>query len=624
MLEAIRDRAQGWIAKVILALLIIPFALWGVDSYFAGTGKEAPAARIDDHEISQRDFAQALQEQQEALGIRTDDRVMRERVLDQLINTRLLAIGAREAGFTILEPQIHAFLFDVEIFQENGQFSDARMDNWLRSRGMGRDELLHMIGEDLLLRQVQIGLGEGAVVARPVAQRLAGLLQQQREINELRFDGKNHLGEIKIGDAELQAYYQARQADFATPAQVRLEYLSFSLRDLETAVQISAEQARQFYEANLTRYQEPELRRASHILIRVDADASAEARAAAKARADALLLEVRAAPGKFAELARKHSQDPGSAANGGDLGAFSREMMVKPFADMVWSLKPAEIGEVVETQFGYHIIRLESIAPGAKMSFEVVRADIERELREAEAQRRFIEAAERFSNLVFEQPDSLSPAAAEFELKVQQSGWLSQGQANIQPAFLAHPRVLAAVFSADAVNRRENIEALEVAPNHLVAARVIEHRPPGVRPLTEVAGEIRAILTAQAARKLAVAAGERALASARAGQAPNGFSPAMTVSRIQPLGLPTQALRAIFQADAGKLPAYAGVETDEGFRLYRINQVLAGAAPDDLVQTIRNDLRRLTMNEEMQAYLASLKAKASIEITPGTLDGEGE
>lgn len=624
MLEAIRNRSKGWIAKVILGLLIIPFALWGVDSYFSGTGEEAPAARIGDHEISQRDFAQALQEQQEELGIRSDDSAMRERVLDQLINTRLLSTSAREIGFTILEPQIHAVLFGVEIFQENGQFSEARMDNWLRSRDMGRGELLNMIGEDLLLRQVQIGLGEGAVVARPVAQRLAGLLNQQREVSELRFDSKDHAQGIKIEDAELQAYYQARQADFATPAQVRLEYLSFSLSDLATAVRVSPEQVRQFYEANLTRYQEPELRRASHILIRVDADASAEARTAAKARADALLLEVRAAPGKFAELARMHSQDPGSAANGGDLGAFGREMMVKPFADMVWSLQPGEIGEVLETQFGYHIIRLESVVPGAKMSFEVVRDDIERELTETEAQRRFIDAAERFSNLVYEQPDSLAPAATEFELKIQQSGWLGQGQTDIEPAFLAHPRMLAAVFSESAVVRRENTEALEVAPNHLLAARVIEHRPPGVRPLADVAGDIRAILTTQAARKLAVAAGEKALAGARAGQVPGGLSAAMTVSRIQPRGLSTQALRVIFQADGGKLPAYAGVETEEGYRLYRISRVFAEQVPDGLVETIGNDLRHLTMNEEMRAYLASLKAKTRIKITPGTLDARNE
>lgn len=624
MLEAIRDRAQGWIAKVILALLIVPFALWGVDSYFSGTGKEAPAAKIGDIEISQREFAKAMQEQQEALGVRVEEAALRERVMDQLINTRLLSQAARDTGFTILEPQVQAVLFGVEVFQENGGFSEVRMDNWLRGRGMGRGELLAMIGEDLLLKQVQIGLGEGALVPRPVARRLAGLLHQRREVNELVFAGKDFTRAVAIDDARVQQEYAARRGDFTTPAQVRLEYLTLSQRDLEVGIRIGDEQARAHYEANLARYQEPELRRASHILIKVDADADAAARAAARAKAESLLAETRKTPARFAELAREHSQDPGSAANGGDLGSFGRDMMVKPFADAVWGMQPGNIADIVETQFGYHIIRLDGVTAGAKLAFDVVKADIQRELVETEAQRRFIEAAERFSNLVYEQPDSLQPAAAEFELKIRQSGWIGQGQREAEPALLAHPRLLDAVFSEDAVGKRQNTEALEVSPNMLVSARVVEHRPPGVRPLAEVAGEIRASLVNAAARELAIEAGAKALAGARAGQAPGGLSTAMNVSRIQPLGLPSESLRAIFQADATTLPAYVGVESADGYRLYRINRVDAAEAPGELVETIRTDLRRLTMNEEMRAYLASLKAKAKIVIRPGVLDGKAE
>ncbi len=624
MLEAIRDRAQGWIAKVILALLIIPFALWGVDSYFSGTGKEAPAAKIDDHEITQREFTKALQEQRESLGGAVDDAALRQRVMDQLINTRLLAVRAREAGFSILDPQIHAVLLGIEIFQENGQFSETRMENWLRSRGMGRGELLAMIGDDLLLQQVQIGLGEGALVPRAVAKRMAALLSQRREVNERVFDGKEFAAAVRIDDAEIERHYAAHQNDYATPAQVRLEYVTLGQKDLEAGITVTDEQARTHYESNIARYQEPEMRRAAHILIQVDAGADAAKRQAAKARAEELLREARANPAKFAELARQHSQDPGSAANGGDLGFFTRDMMVKPFSDMVWSLKPDEFGEVVETQFGYHVIRLLAVTPGARMAFDAVKGDIVRELTEAEAQRRYIEAAERFSNLVYEQADSLQPAAAEFGLPLRQSGWIARDQRDVTPAFLAHPRLMSAVFSDEAVAQRQNTEAIEVAPNMLVAARVLEHRPPGIRPLADVAAQIRARLTAEAARKLAIEAGTKALAQANAGEVPAGLSAPMPVSRMQPSGLPAAALRKIFQVDSTRLPAYVGVESDEGYRLYRVNRVEEGVVPPGLDETLRKDLRRLTINEEMRAYIAQLKAGAKIKITPGTLDGKAD
>lgn len=624
MLEAIRDRAQGWIAKVILALLIIPFALWGVDSYFSGTGKEAPAVKIDDTEISQREFAKALQDQRESLGVPVDDAALRQRVMDQLINTRLLSMRARDVGFTVLDPQIQAVLLGIEIFQDNGQFSEARMENWLRSRGMGRGELFAMIGDDLLLQQVQIGLGEGALVARPVATRMAALLSQRREVNERVFEGKDFAALVRIDEAEVERHYAAHQGDYATPAQVRLEYLTLAQRDLEAGIAVTDEQAHAHYQSNLARYQEPEMRRAAHILIQVDAGADAAKRQAAKARAEELLREVRAQPAKFGELARQHSQDPGSAANGGDLGFFTRDMMVKPFSDMVWSLTPDEFGEVVETQFGYHVIRLLAVTPGARMAFEAVKGDIVRELAEVEAQKRFIEAAERFSNLVYEQADSLQPAATEFGLPVRQSGWIVRDQRDVMPAFLAHPRLMNAVFADEAVAQRQNTEAIEVAPNMLVAARVLEHRPPGVRPLAEAAAQIRARLTADAARKLAIEAGTKALAQANAGEAPGGLSAPMPVSRMQPSGLPAAAVRAIFQVDDGRLPAYVGVESEEGYRLYRVNRVEEGAAPPGLDETLRKDLRRLTMNEEMRAYIAQLKAGAKIKITPGTLDGKAE
>lgn len=622
MLEAIRERAQGWIAKVILGLLIIPFALWGVDSYFSGGGKEPPAAEIDDSEISQREFVKALQDQQEAMGAKVEEKALRQLVMDQMVNTRVLTQAATKTGFAVLDPQIQAVLNSVEIFQENGKFSEGRLEAFLRSRSMSQGELLAMIGQDLLMKQVQIGYGEGTLASKAVAERLALLLSQQREVNEAAFDAKAYLNSVKVDDKQVEDTYRTNQNDFTTPVQVRASYVVLSQTQLEQGISVSDEQARKYYEANQSRYQEPEQRKAAHILIKVNEGSDAKTREAAKAKAEQLLAEIRKAPAKFADLARQQSQDPISGAKGGDLGSFTRDMMVKPFADAVWAMKTGEISGLVESQFGYHIIRLDGVVPGAKMGFEVVKAEIQQELKAQEAQKRFVEAADRFSNLVYEQPDSLEPAAKEFGLKVEESGWIAKGKA--EPGPLANARLLDALFGEDALTKRQNIEAVEVAPNTLVAARVIDHRPAGVRPLADVAAEIRAKLIAQAALKMALDAGKKALEAARAGEAPAGMSAPMTVSRMQPLNLPPESVKAIFRADAGKLPAFLGVESPNGYRLYRINRVAAGVPTPDMAAKIRMDMRRLMAQEEMRAYLENAKSKAKIKIAPSALEPKAE
>jgi len=609
MLEAIRERAQGWIAKVILALLIVPFALWGIDSYFSNGGKESPAATVDDVEITQKEFLKAVRDQKEALGGKVEEQALRGSVMDQLVNTRLLLNAAIDSGFSIHDPQIQAMLAGAEVFQDQGKFSQERFDAWLKSRGMTEGELMGLLRQDQLLTQIQLALGEGAVVARPSVLTLANLLGQKREVNEVVFDKKNYLKQVQVDDQAVQAEYNARKNDYATPRQARVQYLVLSLSAIEQSTPITDETIKKHYEGNLGKYQEPERRRASHILIQAADSASKEK---AKAQAEQILAELRKQPASFAALARQHSQDPGSAQKGGDLGAFARDMMVKPFADAVWSMKQGEIRGLVESSFGYHIIRLDGVIPGAKMAFDAVKEEIRQNLRREEAQRRFAEVAERFSNLVYEKPDSLEPAAKEFGLKIETSGWIDEKQAI--PAFLAHPRVQQALFADDSLNKHHNIEAVEVSPNVLVSARVVEYRPAGVRPLAQVSEEIRQKLALTQAHQQAVVMGKQALAAAQSGKEIQGWSATMALSRMQPLNVPRDAIKSVFRSDAAKLPVLVGVETAEGYRLYRITRVVsADTAPQ--LEMMRADLMRMQAQEEMRAYLEHRKAKAKIKIT---------
>lgn len=615
MLEAIRHHAKGWIAKVILGLLIVSFAIWGVESYFGGGGKEPVVASVGEIEITQREFSEALSQQREAMGGQADadDPAFRKEVLDQLINIALLGLAAEKAGMRVSDAQVEAALAAVPAFQENGAFSEARLESWLRSRGMSRARLVELLRQDILLNTLQFAYAEGTVVAPAVVQRMADLVAEQREVSERFFPSRAHRDAVKIEDAAIAAAYEEERASFATPEQVRVQYLTLSVADIEAHIEVSEAQARQYYEAHATRFQEPEQRRASHILIRIGED-----RAAARAKAERVLAEVRANPARFAELARQYSQDPGSAQNGGSLGSFVRETMVKPFADAVFAMQVGAISDLVETEFGFHIIRLDGVTPATRLGFEVVRGEIVAELRQQEAQRRFAEAAERFSNLVYEQPESLEAASQEFGLPVRESGWISRKQA--EPAWLGRPRFIEAVFSPEVLDKKHNTEAIEINPGMLVAARVIEHQPAGVRPLAEVVELIRAKLIEREALARAVAEGKAALAAARAGQDPGGFSPPLTVSRMQPANLQPAAIKAIFKAATGSLPAYVGVETADGYRLYRLNRVSPGEVPQMQRSFIQRDLVRLTAQEELRAFLEFHRAQTKVKINTALVE----
>ncbi|HNQ03665.1 MAG TPA: SurA N-terminal domain-containing protein [Thiobacillaceae bacterium] len=621
MLEAIRERAQGWIAKVILALLIVPFALWGIDSYFSRGGKQKPAAIVGGEEITQQAFQKSLRDQREAMGGKVDEKVLRQAVMDQMVNTRILLDAARRAGFAVLEPQVQAMLAAEQTFQENGQFSQARLDAWLRSRGMNQAELMALLQQDHLLRQVQTGLAQGALAPRPGVARLAALIGQQREVNEVTFAQQHYMDQTHVDDQAVREEYEARKDSFATPRQVRVQYAVLSLASLEKDIHPSEADARKYYEANQGRYQEPEQRRASHILIQVAPDAKAGDKDAARAKAQQILQEVRKSPQRFGDLARQYSQDPGSGPNGGDLGAFTRDMMVKPFSDAVWSMQRGEIRGPVESQFGYHIIRLDGVVAGSKMGFDVVKGEILHTLRQEEARRRFAEAAERFSNLAYEQPDSLEPVAREFGIRLETSPWIDERQAT--PAFLANPHLLEALFSEDSLSKHHNVEAVEVAANTLVSARVVDYHPAGLRPLAEVEAEIRRQLKQAQARQLAIDAGRKALAAARSGQAVPGWSAAMTLSRSQPLNVPQEALRAVFRSPADRLPSYVGAETADGYRLYRLDRV-TDVDTTALSERMRVDLRRMAAQEEMRAYMEYLKTGTKIEINPASLESAGD
>jgi len=345
------------------------------------------------------------------------------------------------------------------------------------------------------------------------------------------------------------------------------------VKELEAGIVLSADDVRTYYEQNKSRYTTPEERRASHILINLDPSASAADKASARKKADEILSRLRGGA-DFAALAKANSQDPGSATQGGDLGFFQRETMVKPFADAAFALKDGELSEVVESDFGLHLIKLTGIKASAIKPFDQVRLEIEAELRKQQASKKFAESAEAFSNTVYEQSDSLKPAAERFGLKIETTDVLRSGAGLAPESPLANRKLLDALFSQDSITNRRNTDAVEVAGNTLIAARIVEHRSAQRKAFEQVREEVRERIIVTESQKLATAAGAARLAELIQTGTDAGFSPVQKVSRVAPGKLSAAALSAVFKASVDKLPVFVGVDLGaSGYAIYRIDSV---------------------------------------------------
>jgi len=421
---------------------------------------------------------------------------------------------------------------------------------------------------------------------------------------------------VKISEADVEKYYEEHKNEFQIPERVRLEYLVLSPDAMGNAAKVTDEELKNYYQANSERYRTPEQRRASHILIPAPAGASADDKARAKAQAEDLLKQIQSSPSKFAELAAKFSKDPGSAQKGGDLGFFGRGLMVKPFDAAVFALKVGELAGPVETQYGYHIIRLDAVKASQTTPFEAVKQQIIDEVRKPKLGKAYAEAADSFNNLVYEQFDSLQPAAEALKLSVQKSDWVSRAGGNPNPLF-NNEKLLNAVFSDEVLKNKHNTSAIEVQPNMLLAARVVEHKPASALPLEQVRNDVMQYLTDQGAIELAGKEGRAALEKLQKGQpVALSWSPLQSVSLQKRQGLHPEGAQAVFGADVSKLPVYAGVPAAQGrFVVYRITRVKDVTAVDpEQRKALGKQLAEMVGQEQYGAYLASLRERADVKV----------
>lgn len=638
MFDSIRKHQR--LLQFLLLLLIFPaFALFGVSGYQQFMADDDSVASVGDSKISLREFDEARRAQfdrlRQLLGDQADAKLLDspelvKRVIDELVVQRALGIEADRQRIAVTDDRLREAIGGIAgLRKPDGTFDLERYRALLSAQGMSEAMFEARTRSDLAIQAIPDAIGASAIVPKATAVQLTQLQEQVREVQELILRARDFAGNVKPTDEQLRNHYETNGQAFETRESAKVEYLVLSADAIARRITLSEDDVRSYYEQNKARYATPEERRASHILLKLEQGASDAQKNEVRARATELLKQVRAG-GDFAALAKANSQDPGSAASGGDLGFFPREAMVKPFADAAFSLTEGEISGIVESDFGLHLIRLTGIRPGQQRGFEQVRAEIELELRKQQAGKQFAEAAEAFSNLVYEQSDTLQAAAERFKLEVAVANDVTRaGPAERDPKVpLANPKLLAALFSEDSIKTRRNTEAVDVGGSTLVSARIREHRPAKRRPFEEVADAVRAQVIEAEARKLAVQAGEARLKALRAGEGGEaGFSAVKPVSRLGNPVVAPAAIESIFRASAERLPAFVGVDLGaDGYAVYRISKV---STPDtaEIEKGLQRNARQLAQAYGQQSvldYVESLKARSKVTTHPERVVGKRE
>ena len=628
MFESIRKHSK--IVMILLFLLIIPsFVLVGIDSnYFSE--KSPVVARVDGDKINQTDWDNAHRMETDRMRAQSpsvdpkllDSPQARYATLERLVRDRVLAAAAKEMHLVTSDSRLARSLQEIPAIaglkRADGTLDAEAYRALVGTQGLTPEGFEANVRRDLSINQVIGGVMGTAFSTNAQVKLALDPLYEQREIQVVRFKSADFSAKVAPTDADLESYYKANPAKFLQMEQAAVEYVVLDLDSVRSGITLNEDDLRTYYKENVARMAGKEERRASHILINASKDASSADREKAKARATELLAQVRKAPATFADVAKKASDDKGSATAGGDLNFFGRGAMVKPFEDAAFALKKGEISDLVETDFGYHIIQLTDIKAPRQPSFEELRPTMEAELKQQQAQRKFAEVAESFTNSVYEQADSLKPVADKLKLKVQTASGLTRTPIPGAVGPLANPKFLEALFSSDSVQNKRNTEAVEIGPSQLAAGRVVQYTPAKTLPLEEVRARVRELYVGQKASELARKDGEAKLAAWKTAPATaSGLGAPIQISREQAQNLPRPLIDAALHAPtADALPAWVGVDLgSEGYAVVKVNRVVPRPAPEgQRAQQERQQYMQWWASAEGQAYYEMLKKRFKAEI----------
>jgi peptidyl-prolyl cis-trans isomerase D len=618
----------------LLILIVVPgLGMVGIQGFSNYFDESSYVASVNGHKITRAEFDSAFRQQvdraRSMLGAQFDAKMFdtpeaRAAMVDSLVQQRAMADETQRLHLTASDDAVRRALLSDPVISSlkkpDGSIDLDRYKQLLAMQGMTPAQYDERMRYTIATEQIPGSIQATSFTSKSLAQSLTELAEQKRSVQGLSLRTADYTAKIQPTDAQLTAYYDAHRNDFATPETATIQYLLLSPSTVAAASKPSDADLKKYYDENIQRYRTEAEVRASHILVNAPKDASAADKAKAKQKAEELLAQVKAHPDQFAQIAQKNSDDPGSASKGGDLGYFAHGQIAggKAFDDAAFGLKKGEVSNIVESDFGYHIIQATDVKPSVTRPFDEVKDSLAKDYAAQQGTKGFAEDAQGFTDLVYEKAKSLQPAADKYKLTIQTATVGPKPNPQLpQDNPLNNPKFLTAVFAPDAVKDRNNTQAIDVGNNTLIAARVTDYKASSVPAFDVVKDDVRKKVVAELAAAMAKKDGEAKLADLQKSKSADGFTSPVTVSRNDAQGLPPAALSAIFKVDASKLPAYVGVDLGaDGYAIYRVNGIEKGTpVAADRLAGAQQQVAQVYAQADMEAYINALKARSKVKLS---------
>jgi peptidyl-prolyl cis-trans isomerase D len=637
MLQFIRDRAQGWVMWTIIGLIIIPFALWGINQYVTTAGN-VTIVEINGTELGAAQYNDALQQYRRMLQVATQGQVefdkldpvlVKQGVLKTMVEDELLRQRAQAANLRVGDAQVRAAIKTFEGFQRDGRYAADLYDQRLRAVGLSPAGFERQMRRDMLSDQLRQGLAESAFITPGEARALEQLERQRRDFRYLTISAAAYTSAIGATDADIEAYYKAHPDAFQAPERVKIDYVELSVDTLAAQVVVEEQALREYFERNIARYGEPEERNARHVLVHVKRDAAPEAIAVARKRAEELRAELQGGR-DFDALAEATPGDAEPRVEFAETGLLRRDVMPKEFDDALFSLASGGISAPVQTDYGFHVILLTEIKAASTRTFDAARTDVERDYRRERAERDlFAEQLDRLGTLAYEQPDTLVPVADELGLKIQSVDFFTRTDGS---GIAREPQVVEAAFGSKVALDAENSPVIEIGDDRAIVLRVTAHEPARTKAFDEVKSEAQAALIAERAKERAYAQGADLLKRLHAGEAPDRvaadaglqWTAASGVDRESP-DVTRAVVRQAFKLarPAAGTPTYGGAPSGSGdyavIALEAVHDPAADSITDAEVHARRARTLAQRRLEEWRAVMAAMEKGAAVKTYPDRL-----
>ncbi|WP_226686549.1 SurA N-terminal domain-containing protein [Stutzerimonas stutzeri] len=617
MLQNIRDNSQGWIAKTIIGIIVMLLALTGFEAIFNAASNNQNAAEVNGEEISRYELDQAMNMQRRQLAQQLgqdfdasllDDRLLRDSALGSLIDRMLLLQSAKSANFAFSSEALDQLILQTPEFQVDGAFSAARFDQVIQQMGYSRLQFRQLLEQEMLIGQLRAGISGTGFVTDQQVESFARLEMQTRDFATLTVPAQQ--ASIEVSDEQIKEYYDENAERFRTPEQVIVEYVELKKESFFDQVEVSDEELQELYQKQIANLAEQ--RRAAHILIETGGELSDDE---AKAKIDEIAARVKSGD-DFAAVAKEESQDPGSANEGGDLGFAGPGVYDPAFEDALYALNEGEVSAPVQSEFGWHIIKLLGVQSPEVPAFESMKPELVRELKAQQVEQRFVETSKQLEDSAFEASDLAQPAQ-ELGLMVQTTEAFGRDGGE---GITANRQVIQAAFSDEVLVDGANSSVIELDPDTSIALRVKEHLKPAAIPLADVREDIVQQLQRSLAAEAARAKGEQLLADLRKGQQPDDSQwQAVEAATRSQEGVAPALLQAVFrmpQPEQQDKPSYSGVALSNGdYAVVRLNGVNEpeAALTDEEKLNYRRFLASRVGQQDFAAFRQKLQAEAEIE-----------